>query len=287
MPNLKYMRDELEDAYGILPLQDKILEIMVYIDRFCQEREIEYFLMGGSALGAARHGGFIPWDDDLDIFMTYDNYAKFADCCAKYLDKEKFYFQREDCDENPYFFSKLRMNGTACLNPVLNRGHRGIFVDIMCLNKAPDNRFLRLAQYYSAGILKASAVAKTDYKTTSIKKRIALRVAEILARGCVKKFLLRQVRKYNKGNFETRAHVFGRARFRNSFYPAEIFSEPREASFEKTTLFVPNGLERYLTLRYGDSYMELPDEKTKAAYQSHATVWDVDKDYSEYLRDER
>lgn len=67
---LKYMRQELEDKYGFLEIQDKILEIMVYVDQFCEDRGIQYCLMGGSALGSKRHGGFIPWDDDLDIFMT-------------------------------------------------------------------------------------------------------------------------------------------------------------------------------------------------------------------------
>ena len=75
--NLQFMRSNLENEYGLLKLQDKILEIAVYIDKFCDEHGIDYCLMGGSALGAKRHGGFIPWDDDLDIFMTPDNYEKF------------------------------------------------------------------------------------------------------------------------------------------------------------------------------------------------------------------
>ena len=58
---MNYMRDDLEDSYGFLPLQDKILEIAVDVDRFCGEYGVDYCLMGGSALGAKRHGGFIPW----------------------------------------------------------------------------------------------------------------------------------------------------------------------------------------------------------------------------------
>ena len=75
--NLTYMRPNLPDDYGLLPVQDKILSIAVYLDKFCAQHGVEYCLMGGSALGAKRHGGFIPWDDDLDVFMTVPNYEKF------------------------------------------------------------------------------------------------------------------------------------------------------------------------------------------------------------------
>ena len=58
-------------------VQMKILEVMKFIDKVCRKNDITYFIMGGTALGAVRHGGFIPWDDDLDIFMTPDQYEKF------------------------------------------------------------------------------------------------------------------------------------------------------------------------------------------------------------------
>ena len=69
MNSFQYVREETNDEYGIKALQDKLLEIAVYIDELCLSNNIDYYLMGGSALGALRHKGFIPWDDDLDIFM--------------------------------------------------------------------------------------------------------------------------------------------------------------------------------------------------------------------------
>lgn len=278
------MRSNLEDTYGILPLQNKILEIMVYIDEFCRENDIVYYLMGGSALGAVRHGGFIPWDDDLDIFMNYENYTKFIDCCKTKLDTDHFYLQCEDTEENPYFFTKIRMNGTTCLNPVINIGHQGIFVDIMCLNNAPKSNLRKKVQYYSAGLLKARAISKTKYKTDSLKKKLQLTISKIFVRGFIKKLLINNVRKYNKKESLEYAHVFGRAKFNNSYYPVADFGTPKLVNFENSMLAAPSNVENYLTIRYGKRYMDLPDEKTKALYQSHACIWDVNKDYKEFLK---
>ena len=62
----------MDENKNVRDVQDKILEVMKYIDKLCRDNGITYYIMGGTALGAVRHGGFIPWDDDLDIFMTPD-----------------------------------------------------------------------------------------------------------------------------------------------------------------------------------------------------------------------
>ena len=81
----KYVRDGLEDTYGILDYQEELLKIMVYIDAFCETNGIDYCLMAGSALGAERHQGFIPWDDDIDIAMPRKDYMRFLKISEKSL----------------------------------------------------------------------------------------------------------------------------------------------------------------------------------------------------------
>ena len=115
-------------------------------------------------------------------------------------------------------------------------------------------------------------------------KKIQLLISKLVVLGPIKQFLLFLVRRYNKKQTDTVAHIFGRAKFKNSFYPADIFKEQRFVAFEQVRLAVPKKVEDYLVYRYGKRYMEMPDERTKAMYQSHAMVWDTEKDYREYLK---
>ena len=92
-------------------LQNVILSIMKDMDKLCQENGIEYYLLGGSAIGAIRHKGFIPWDDDLDIIMSHDNYDKFIEVCKTKLDTNKYYLQ-EGGKDWPLCFSKIKLHGT-------------------------------------------------------------------------------------------------------------------------------------------------------------------------------
>lgn len=281
----RFVRNGLDDTYGFLELQDKILEIMVDLDRFCAENNITYFLMGGSALGAVRHRGFIPWDDDLDIFMPYSDYIKFIEICKTKLDTSKYYLQKEDTDELPYFFSKIRMNGTTYIEDVNQNNksmHQGIYVDIMCLNSAAPKGFRRRVQYLCATLLRASALSKLHRYKASGKRAFAIWISRLFVCKRIKHILLKYVRRYNLKQTDDVAHVFGRAKFENAYYPSRLFTSQRYVPFEQVLLAVPNGVEEYLAIRYGADYMQLPSEETKAIYKRHSVVWDVNRDYKDH-----
>jgi len=88
-------------------LHEKILTIVKDFDQFGSENGIVYYLMGGSALGAIRHGGFIPWDDDLDVFMDRANYIRFLAMARINLDTDQYYLQEENSDEWSLFLVRL------------------------------------------------------------------------------------------------------------------------------------------------------------------------------------
>ena len=106
----------------------------------------------------------------------------------------------------------------------------------------------------------------------------------MFVKGPIKRLLLWLVRRYNENGTQEVAHLFGRAKYENSFYQARDFKLQRYVPFEKVELAVPNGVERYLATRYGARYMDMPSEATKAIYTSHAMIWDVERDYSLCLK---
>lgn len=265
-------------------VQGKILEIAVYVDEFCRRHKIEYYMMGGSALGAMRHKGFIPWDDDYDIFMTYDNYIKFIQACEKDLDTERFYLQKENTDEWPLLFSKIRMNNTTFIeeDTKYRKMHKGFYIDIMCLNNTSENVIYRYIQYFCARLLVAKTLSERGYITNNIIKKAAMMIANVFIRKGVFQFLLSIVRSLNNKDTKYVGHFFGRAKFKNTSFPREYLGVPRYVTFASTTLPVPEQVENYLILRYGKNYMEMPNKKTMDKYPVHAMFVDLHNDFTYY-----
>ena len=125
-------------------LQKVILGIAKDIDKICRDNSINYYLLGGSAIGAIRHHGFIPWDDDLDIVMDSNNYDLFVVACKTQLDTKKYYFQ-EGYKDWPMPFSKLKLRNTVLREAsgfVNESGEQGIYVDIFKLENAPSSKIV-------------------------------------------------------------------------------------------------------------------------------------------------
>jgi lipopolysaccharide cholinephosphotransferase len=270
-------------------LHNKILELAHYFEEFCTRHGIEYYLMGGTALGAMRHGGFIPWDDDFDVFMDYENYQKFLEVARSSLDTENYYFQEENTQEWPMYFSKIRINNTTFIEEDIKdrKMHHGIYIDIMCLNNASSNNSIRYLQYLSARVLNTRALAQRGYITHSKVKKTALLVSKFLVNGAIKRGLLSFVRSFNAKECELVGHFFGRAPFSKTSFPKAYLSPQRYVKFENLMLPVPNQVEMYLMIRYGAKYMDLPSEEEKNKYPSHAYIVDVNKSYIDFMNIEK
>ena len=271
------MRDGLEDKYGFLEVQNKILEIMVYIDKFCNNHNIEYCLMGGSALGAKRHGGFIPWDDDLDIFMTPDNYEKFRDEFNRSGDKEKFYLQEWGLTDGMVTTSKIRMNNTTYIEKSIQDWniHHGIFVDIFILHNCPNNKIQQLHQFFWAKYVITKGVSLREKERHRGLKKIIIKIAQILPKKFLIKHGLKQVYKYRNKTTNYYCNFMGKAVFKKAIYKKEWFENYIYLPFETIELKVPKKLDEFLTERFGN-YMQIPSND-KIKWEQHAESWNCNK----------
>ena len=266
-------------------LQNKILELAKYFDLFCVKNGITYYLMGGTALGAIRHKGFIPWDDDYDVFMDSVNYAKFLSIVERKIDKKKYYFQREDSDEWPMFFSKIRMNHTTFIEKdvVGRKMHHGIYIDIMCLNNASSKRSLRYLQYLFARILNTRALSEKGYITNNYTKKVAIFLSHFFIRGFIKKNMFRFIKSFNSRDTDLVGHFFGRAPFNKTSFNRSFINQTRHVKFESLNLPVMVGVEDYLKVRYGEKFMDMPSNEEKMKYPSHAFIVDTLNDFNKYM----
>ena len=274
------MREELEDSYGFLEVQNKILQIMVYVDEFCTENDIEYCLMGGSALGAKRHGGFIPWDDDLDIFMTPENYEKFRDAFNEMGDKNHFYLQEWGASDGMVTIAKVRLNGTTYIEESVKDWdiHHGIYIDIFLLHSCPNNVFQQLHQCFWAKYVITKGLALREKSRHTGVRGALIKIARLFPDKFLVKHGLKQVYKYRNCDTNYYCNFLGKAVFKKGIYKREWFDNPICASFETVQLKVPGRLHEFLTERFGD-YMKVPSAD-RIKWEQHAESWDLNIQYT-------
>jgi len=269
-----YMRSNLKDDFGFLEIQDKILSIMVDVDKFCSKNGVEYCLMGGSALGTKRHGGFIPWDDDLDIFMTPDNYEKFRNAFMATGDKGKYYLQEWGLVDGMVTIAKVRLNGSSYVEPSLKdwKIHHGIYIDIFILHSCPNDRLSQLWQCFWGKYVITKGLALRENGRHGGIRGLVIKIAKILPERFLVKFALKQVYRFRNKRTNYYCNFLGKAVFKKGIYKREWFDNPVYAPFETVMLKIPGKLHDFLSERFGD-YMK-PPSADRIKYEQHAESWD-------------
>lgn len=267
------MRPEVNDDWGIKELQNCILNIAKYIHVFCEENGIQYCIMGGTALGAVRHGGFIPWDDDIDIFMTPNEYVKFREAFNKRGDKTNFYLQELGESNGKVVYAKLRLNDSSFIEEALEQYdiHHGVFVDIMIQHHYPDNVFRRGRLLFWQNYLELKSFANRTYKKRGLLFYLCLKPLAWLPKRFLLEHALKQVWKYKDVVCHNYFHYYIGHPLRMSIYPKDIFSRYELIDFETIQLKIPCGVKEYLTIMFGN-YMKIPDINTIRWHQ-HTNNW--------------
>lgn len=265
------MRNDLP----IKEIQDEILNVALYFDQLCIENNIEYFLMGGTALGAIRHNGFIPWDDDFDVFLKVDEYYKLKEVLRNQNGKNLCYFQEERSLEWPLYFSKFRSQHAEYYEEgdQEREMHHGVYIDIMKLCNGYDWIFLRYIQYVLARLLSARALYSHGYKTRNALKKLTMIVASFFISDYIEKIIVKFVDNTKGKNSEYLVHFFGRAPFARSCYRRNYFSSSKRVVFSGCKFPVCNDVLEYLHTRFGSKCMEIPSEVERSKYPSHCVLF--------------
>ncbi len=274
----------MEKTQTIRDVQNKILDIMKYIDQICRENDITYYIMGGTALGAVRHGGFIPWDDDLDIFMTPDQYERFKRVFENEK-SDKYVLQEWRTTPQYLEYAKIRMNGTTFIEHAFAKKkdmHHGIYVDIMILHKVPENRLIQKLVYFESKYVTFFALTQRNWVPKNKKQKVAVKLLKLLPNQLLAKKCYKRIYKYDDldKNF-CWCYWITKASFAKGLFEAENFNEPADIVFEDTVLKGPNNIKEYLRLRYGD-YMKVPSLEEQKM-DIHAEIFDTERDYKEYI----
>lgn len=257
-----------------------MLDMLTEVDRICKKHGIRYMLFAGSMLGAIRHHGFIPWDDDLDIVMLRSEYDRFLSAAPRELDPQ-YFLQREFSDHWPIFFSKLRKNGTACIERHIPRDpelHQGIYIDIFPCDNLYENGLLRRLQFLASKVVIAKSLDARGYLTDSMMKKAFIICCRMLP---MRPFL--EFTQHRSGKESSRVHTFFGA---TSKYPKGIFerkwlTKAIDVPFETGFFPVSACYDEMLTTLYGDYMIPLAPEKRGC--KVHAEIVDTDHSYEEYI----
>lgn len=250
-------------------LQRILLEMLIEVDRICREYGIKYTIIGGTLLGAVRHGGFIPWDDDVDVAMLRPEYEKFCRVCKQELDADRFYFQNMDITKGyRWGYAKLRRKNTLFLRE--NQEHmkykQGVFLDIFPIDATPDNFILREIHNFECFLVRKilwSAVGRYTGKTKI--ERFIYKLLYLIPEGSAKKIYRRLMVKKDSGTSNIVRTLTFPAPKKMHGYCRKWFAETAPIYFEGFMFEGVKDYDGWLRLEFGD-YMKMPPQNKRKAH---------------------
>lgn len=271
----------------IKQIQKILLEMYKDMISVCEKYKITLFLGGGSALGAIRHKGFIPWDEDMDFNIPREDYLKFIECFTNEYSSKYDIVSTWEKSENIGFITRIFKKDTLLVSlfDLSNIGPSGIYVDIFIIDYVPRRKVERLFHGFisncyiyvlnSVLIYKCRNEYSDRFFSLTIKSRsfyyFRILIGMLFSIFAFRKLCLSFDRWismfFKKSNLVTiptgRNHYFGEMHSQDVFYPA------KKVSFGGIDAFVPNKVDIYLRKLYGDNYMQVPPPEKR---EPHACI---------------
>lgn len=269
----------------LIELQKISLDIFKVFISICEKYNLKYYLIGGTLLGAVRHKGFIPWDDDIDVGMPREDYEKFSKIAQENLLDNLFWQTHITDPASPFSFGKIRNSDTTFIElPIKNfKMNHGIYIDVFPLDNYPSDpkkqkKFIKKKKFYLSMISTNYYVEKRSFSEkikTLVKKAMLLFTSQ--------KRIMQKKEKLYKSQTDTLLLANNNGYWgQKEIVPADWYGEGVELEFEGLKVKVPDKYDLWLTQVYGD-YMQLPPVEKRVSH--HGTdVIDTRKSYKEYLK---
>lgn len=280
-------------------LQQIELDLLKEFKRICDKYKLRYFAIGGTCIGAVRHKGFIPWDDDIDVAMPYQDYKKFQLAARSELGDDYSLFVPEEHQHWCGNFMKIQNDRTAFIESRQDgyvNDYTGIYMDIMPIYGMPKGKF---AQYFASVICDLLVFLNerqrgTLCEQTSKKRKITwlfnTPIRKLKSYNYYIEIIEKIFGKYSLDcsdkilfGWRYKPSIFRKKYTYQSVFYFEDFKEMLEFPFEDTSIAIPCGYDRYLTMDFGN-YMELPPED-KRVTQHKTKVIDLNKSYKDYIKE--
>lgn len=249
-------------------LQLKELDILKYFRDFCDSHNLTYYLCGGCLIGALRYGGFIPWDDDADVFMPRADYEIFIKEYLKENPSERFVLLNET-DETftrNCFATLVDTSATLIKNyqKDLNIPH-GIAFDIFPIDPRPSKKALKYLQFFWCiiySLFRAQTVPEKHGGIMAFGSKILLSIfRSFKTRKKIWKFAEKQMTKYSLDECDYICELCAGPRIMKNEYPKELFESATEVEFEGEKFKAMVGYKKYLAIAFGDDYMTPPPKE--------------------------
>ena len=253
----------------------------------CDKLNLKYYLLGGTLLGAVRHGGFIPWDDDIDVGMLREDYEIFVEKGQALLPKEYFIQTFKTDPDYPANYAKIRNSNTTFLETAArncNINH-GVFIDVFPLDTYPADKKVQKRFSFKTQLmtLRVSSAFYRPDRVRPLKMKVVNALLSIIYPSYQRAVRARERLYTAFKSGELIANHSG-AWGVKEIVPAEWYGEGTLLTFEGLTVRAPARYEQWLTQVYGD-YMKLPPVEKQVTHH-YTDVIDLDTPYTKYTEKE-
>lgn len=294
----KTFEEKKQSDQKLRKLQLTELEILMELDRVCRKHNLRYYIVGGTLIGAARTGGFIPWDDDIDVSMPREDFDKLIKLKDEFSDE--FFLQTHKTEKDCYFFyAKLRKNGTYFGEDKFEHTgiHKGIFMDIFPLDYISDKGIVQKLCFKSFSLINAFICSKKKtseflYKNMSLPFIVTFRLIQCILPLPLLYGLRSLTAKLTKALSNKRlvASLAGFHGYPKEICPFELWAEGTDIEFEGKKVRAPKEYKKLLNHMFGD-YMQLPpvEERINHTVKDENIIFEgvTDEDYKPRFKRKR